>query len=121
MVRGKSTDAPKDFMEENVYADRITGEWLVDDVLLRYPSTSVIFVQHGPASRTQPDRLFPDYPRMNLQEYAALRGVSLEVLLRSLNAAAETERFTRRNPWIPSERNESEVSPGILHFKEGST
>jgi hypothetical protein len=104
-------------MEENVYSDRITDEWLVDDVLLRYPSTSVIFLQHGPASRTQPRRLFPDYPRMNLQEYADLKGVSLELLVRSLNAAAETERFARRNSWILSKRNEPEVSPGIYRAR----
>jgi hypothetical protein len=107
-------------MEEKVYLERITDEWLVDDVLLRYPSTSVIFFQHGPASCTQPGRLFPDYPRMNLQEYAELRGVSLKLLLRSLNAAAETERFIRRNSWILSERNEPEVSPGIRAVKRKS-
>jgi hypothetical protein len=107
-------------MKEKAHSDRITDEWLVDDVLLRYPSTSVIFLQHGPASRTQPGRLFPDYPRMNLQEYAELRGVSLELLLRSLNAAAETERFVRRNSWILSERHEPEVSPGIRAVKRKS-
>jgi hypothetical protein len=100
-------------MKEKAYSDRIAGEWLVDEILQRYPSTSVIFLQHGPATRTQPGRLFPNYPRITLQEYADLRGVSLELLLRSLNAAAETERFVRRNPWILSERNEIEVSPGI--------
>jgi hypothetical protein len=101
-------------MEEKAYSNRITDECLVDDVLLRYPSTSAIFLQHGPATRTQPGRLFPDYLRTNLKEYADLRGVSLELLLRSLNAAAETERFVHRNPWILSKSNVPEVSPGIL-------
>jgi hypothetical protein len=84
-------------MKEKGYSGRITEEWLVDYVLQRYPSTSVIFLQHGPASRIQSGRPFPDYPRMNLQEYAAVRGVSKESVLRALNAAAETERFGRRN------------------------
>jgi hypothetical protein len=111
---------PDYFMEEKAYLERITDEWLVDEVLQRYPSTSVIFLQYGPASRTRPGRLFSDYPRMNLQEYAELRGVSLELLLRSLNAAAETERFVRRNSWILSERHEPEVSPGIRAVKRKS-
>jgi hypothetical protein len=100
-------------MKEKAYSDHITDEWLVADVLRRYPSTSDIFLQHGAATRTQPDRLFADYLRMNLKEYADLRGVGIELLLRSLNAVAESEKFVRRNPWIPSKRNEIEVSPGI--------
>jgi hypothetical protein len=82
-------------MKEKDYAGGITDEWLVDDVLQRYSSASVIFLQHGPASRIQSARPFPIYPRMNLQEYADLRGVSKELVLRALNAAAETERFVR--------------------------
>jgi hypothetical protein len=99
-------------MKEKDYARGITDEFLVDDVLQRYSSASVIFLQHGPASRMQSGRLFADYPRMNLQEYAELRGVSKELLLRALNAAAETERFVRHNSWIVSKRRR-EVSPGI--------
>lgn len=99
-------------MKEKDYSGRITDEWLVDDVLQRYPSTSVIFLQHGPASRIQSGRLFADYLRMNLQEYADLRGVGKELLLRALNAAAETERFVRHNPWIINKMRR-EVSPGI--------
>ena len=99
-------------MKEKDYSGGITQEWFVDEVLQRYPYTSVIFLEHGPASRTQSGRPFPDYPRMNLQDYADLRGVSLESVLRALNAAAETERFVRRNSWIVSKRR-SEVSPGI--------
>jgi hypothetical protein len=34
-------------MKEKAHSDRITDRWLVDEVLLRYPSTSVIFLQHG--------------------------------------------------------------------------
>ncbi|MGH7846668.1 MAG: hypothetical protein ACREQW_16090 [Candidatus Binatia bacterium] len=100
-------------MEGKADSEHITDERLVNEVLLRYPSTSVIFLQHGPASRTLPGRLFPDYPPMTVKEYADLRGVSIEFLLRSLNAAAETERFARRNPWVLSERNEPEVGPGV--------
>src|SRR5688572_3607781 len=99
-------------MKENDYSSHITEEWLVDDVLQRYPSTSVVFLQYGPANRTQSGRPFPDYPRMNLQEYAEVRGVNKESVLRALNAAAETERFVRRNSWIVSKRR-PEVSPGI--------
>ena len=100
-------------MKEKDYARGITDEWLVDDVLQRYSSASVIFLQHGPASRMQSGRLFADYPRMNLQEYAELRGVSKELLLRALNAAAETERFVRHNSWIVNKRR-PEVSPGHI-------
>ena len=100
-------------MKEKAYAERITEEWLVDDVLQQYPSTSVIFLQHGSATRTQPGRLFTDYPSVNLKEYAELRAVSIELLLRSLNATAENDRFVRRNPWILNKKNEIEVSPGI--------
>jgi hypothetical protein len=99
-------------MKEKDYSGRITEEWLVDDVLQRYPSTSVMFLQHGPASRIQSGRLFADYPRMNLQQYAELRGVSKESVLGALNAAAETERYVRRNSWIVSKRS-PEVSPGV--------
>jgi hypothetical protein len=99
-------------MKEKDYSGRITEEWLVDDVLQRYASTSVIFLQHGSASRIQSGRPFPDYPRMNLQEYADLRGVSKKSVLRALNAAPETERFVRRTSWIVSKRR-PEVSPGI--------
>jgi hypothetical protein len=49
-------------MKEKDYAGGITDEWLVDDVLQRYSSASVIFLQHGPASRMQSGRLFADYP-----------------------------------------------------------
>lgn len=99
-------------MKETEYSGHITEEWLVDEVLQRYPSTSVVFLQHGPASRIESGRLFADYPRMNLQQYADLRGVSKQLLLRSLNAAAETERFVRHNSWIISKKRR-EVSPGI--------
>jgi hypothetical protein len=100
-------------MKEENYSDHITEEWLVEDVLQRYPSSSTIFLQHGSPIRTQPDRSFPDHVRVNLKEYADLRQVSIELLLRSLNAAAETEKLVRRNPWITEKRNEIEVSPGI--------
>lgn len=97
----------------NDYSDHITDEWLVEEVLQHYPSTYDIFLQHGTASRTQPGQIFPDHSRMNLKGYADLRQVSIELLLRSLNAAAETEKVVRRNPWIAEKRNEIEVSPGI--------
>ena len=53
---------------------------------------------------------------MNLQEYAELRGISKELLLRALNAAAETERFVRHNSWIVSKRRR-EVSPRIYEHR----
>lgn len=73
--------------------------------------------KHGPASLTQPGRLFPEYPPMTVKEYADLRGVNIELLLRSFNASAESERFVRRNPWILSERNEPEVIPGVCKVR----
>jgi hypothetical protein len=41
----------------------------------------------------QSARPFPIYAPINLQEYADWRGVSKELGLRALNAAAETERL----------------------------
>jgi hypothetical protein len=78
----------------------VTDDWLVDEVLQRYPSTSAIFLQYGPACRTRPDRLFPDYPPMTVKEYTDLRGVNKKSLLRHLNAFAETEAFARKHPWL---------------------
>jgi hypothetical protein len=49
-------------MKEKDYAGGITDEWLVDNVLQRYSSASVIFLQHGPASRIQSARPLPIYP-----------------------------------------------------------
>jgi hypothetical protein len=94
-------------------SNSLTGESFVDDILRRHPLTSAVFLQHGPAMRTPPGRLFPDHIKMTLHEYADLKGVSIEELLHSLNAAVETERFVGRNPWMVSKRNGIEVSPGI--------
>ena len=49
-------------MKEKDYSGDITEEWLLDELLQRYPSTSVIFLQHGPASRIKSGQPFPDYP-----------------------------------------------------------
>jgi hypothetical protein len=54
-------------------SDSLTGEWLVDDVLQRYPASSDIFIQHGPVMRTPPGRLFPDHVKVTLQQYADLK------------------------------------------------
>ena len=40
-------------MKEQDYSSRITDEWLIGDVLQQYPSTFIISLQQGPASRTQ--------------------------------------------------------------------
>jgi hypothetical protein len=45
-------------MKEQDYSSRITDEWLIGDVLHEYPSTSIISLQHAPASRTQSGRPF---------------------------------------------------------------
>jgi hypothetical protein len=94
-------------------SDSIAADWLVDDVLQRHPSTSDIFIQHGPVMRTLPGRLFPEHIKVTLQEYADLKGVSIETLLRHLNAAVEAERYARRNPWMVDKKKIVEVSPGI--------
>jgi hypothetical protein len=73
-------------MKEQDYSARITDEWRIGDVLQWYPSTCVIFLQRGPASRTQSSRPLPDHPRVDLQEYAELRGMDKESLLQALNA-----------------------------------
>jgi hypothetical protein len=101
------------FMEGKADSDLITDEWLVDEVLQRYPSTAAVFLQYRPICRTEPDRLFPHYPVMDLREYAESKGLRLELLLRQLHAAAEHGELVRRNPWIVSKSRNIEVSPGI--------
>lgn len=87
-------------MDGKAESSRITEDWLVDEVLQRYPSTSAIFLQYGPACRSRPDRLFPHYPPMTVKEYVDLKGVGKKLLLKRLIASAETDIFARKYPWL---------------------
>ncbi len=69
----------------------ITAEWRLDETTERYPSTGPIFLQRGATVG-----LRADDPTPTLGEYALRGGLAVQPLLRLLNAAAETDRFTRR-------------------------
>jgi hypothetical protein len=49
-------------MKEKDYSSRITEEWLVDDVLQRYPSTSSSFFSMIRRAGCSPAGLFPIIP-----------------------------------------------------------
>ena len=86
--------------------DKISNERLiepdqkVDDVLARYPTTSLVFVQYGRMHVDTSDpmfHLFPTYPSMTVGEYIASNRLNKETMLRLLNAAAESEEYSKRN------------------------
>lgn len=83
----------------------ITAGWLVDEVLLRYPTISAVFLWHGPAHRDRSDRLFPEYTPMTVEEYALAKQIDVKWLLRLLNAAVEAEQFSRKFPWLRGHYN----------------
>jgi len=70
---------------------RIGAGQTVRDVLMRYPSTGPIFLQHGAMFTVKPGELYLRYDELTLEKYAALNRIALEALLRLLNTAAEHE------------------------------
>jgi hypothetical protein len=72
-------------------SEPITIESRVDETIPRYPSTGPIFLQ-GRSLLGQS----LSHPAVTLGEFAALNGLGIEQLLRSLNAAAEAEQFAQR-------------------------
>src|SRR5207247_803041 len=70
---------------------RIGAGQTVRDVLMRYPSTGPIFLQHGAMFTVKPGELYLRYDELTLEKYAALNRIALEPLLRLLNTAAEHE------------------------------
>jgi len=70
---------------------RISSGQTVRDVLIRYPSTGPIFLQHGPMFSLRPGELYVRYDELTIEKYAALNHIALDPLLRLLNAAAEDD------------------------------
>ena len=80
---------------------RIGAGQTVRDVLMRYPSTGPIFLQHGAMFTVKPGELYLRYEELTLEKYAALNRIDLDALLKLLNAAAEGEDRppARENPY----------------------
>ena len=70
---------------------RIGAGQTVRDVLMRYPATGPIFLQHGAMFTVKPGELYLRYEELTLEKYAALNRIALEPLLRLLNTGAEHE------------------------------
>jgi hypothetical protein len=81
---------------------RIGADQTVRDVLIHYPATGPIFLQHGPMFTVKPGELYLKYEELTLERYAALNRIALDPLLKLLNAAAANEEprlVTRENPY----------------------
>jgi hypothetical protein len=70
---------------------RISSDQTVRDVIIRYPATGPIFLQHGPTFTVRPGELHVRYDELTLERYATLNHIALGPLLRLLNAAAEAD------------------------------
>ena len=68
---------------------RITADWQVDEVLRRFPATGPIFLQHGRMLDAATGQMYPTYPQMTVADYAARSGMTVERLLKALNAEVE--------------------------------
>ena len=77
-------------------SERITRDSVLSDVLDRFPEAGPILLQHGRMFRAETGRLYAEYSRMTVGEYAALNAIEVEPLLKRLNAAAESQEFGRR-------------------------
>jgi len=76
----------------------ITADWLVDEVLRRYPATGPIFLQRGRMLEMGRGQVYPSYPQMTVAEYAARNDVDAPALLKALNAEAEARQFAAERP-----------------------
>jgi hypothetical protein len=74
----------------------ITPDSVISEVLDRFPATGPVLLQHGQMFRAPKGQLYPDYSRITVGEYAALNGLEIEPLLRTLNAAVESGQMTLR-------------------------
>ena len=84
-------------METETDSKRITADWIVRDVVSRYPTTGPIFLQHGRMFRARAGELYASYdPPLTIREYAVLNRTDVEPLLRLLNAAAEAAECARK-------------------------
>ena len=77
---------------------RITADWQVDEVLRRFPATGPIFLQHGPMQDAGTGQVYPTYPKMTVADYAARSGMTVESLLKALNAELEARQFAGDHP-----------------------
>ena len=75
-------------------APRIAPDSVVTEVLERNPQTGPILIQRGRMFRAPTGHLYVEYPRLTVEQYAALNGLDLQQLLRALNAAAEPGDLT---------------------------
>ena len=85
-------------MEEERNYKLITADQQVKEVLMGYPTTALIFPLYGRIQIDQSDpvfHLFPTYPPMTVGEYVSLNRIDKETLLRLLNAAAESEEYSK--------------------------
>ncbi len=77
----------------------LKGDMTIADVIARYPSTGLVFLQRGRLFRTRPNNLYAIYdPPLTIEEYAALNGLAAGPLLERLRAVAEIDQFARRIP-----------------------
>ena len=74
----------------------ITTDSVISDVLDRCPEAGPILIQRGRMFRAPKGHLYADYSRITVGEYAALNGLEVEPLLRTLNAAIESGEMTRQ-------------------------
>ena len=77
---------------------RITADWQVDEVLRRFPATGPIFLQHARMMDAGTGQVYPTYPQMTVADYAARGGMTVETLLRVLNAEVEAKQFAAARP-----------------------
>ncbi len=69
----------------------IEGRQTVRDVLIHHPAAGPIFLQLAPMFSAKPGELYLRYEALTLEQYAAVNRISLEGLLKLLNAAIEDE------------------------------
>jgi hypothetical protein len=77
---------------------RITAEWQVGEVLRRFPATGPIFLQHGHMLDAGTGQVYPTYPQMTVADYADRSGMTVERLLKELNAEVEAKQFAGDRP-----------------------
>jgi hypothetical protein len=77
---------------------RITADSTISEILERYPEAGPILLQHGRMFKAEKGRLYAEYARMSVSEYAAANRIDLASLLKTLNAAAESSELTHPTP-----------------------
>jgi hypothetical protein len=99
--------------------ERITADWPVREVIVRFPTTGPVFLQYGPMFRVAEGHLYASYePPLTVAEFAALNRAPVERLLALLNAAAEAERLGETSSYpatgrLPEEGGRLPPAPGL--------